>query len=454
MSENKQTIAFTTPNPSATANYSLPLYKGCDYNSQYNCWSINYVNGFFKFNLNLPKKQGVNLIFQLCSALVHGTSNCPINITVNGKLLVSGFDPHISSFYDMVWSVPSDMLQAGDNEIILSLSGGHTQVFMRYAIVDIYDVPTSNKNWLAAISDSTLISEINLPGTHDSAAINTTISTPYACHNQSITNQLNGGIRVLDIRLKVAKNGNQYSFITCHGDIGGSTTVNEYQSFPSLLDECKNFLTANNSEAVIMSLKIDDWAGYKGDSTNVLNALNTLLSTYSTKASKDILTLGNIRGKIFLYNRINDDLRFGAPIGWSDNTTGSYANHSSNRTYNVYVQDQYKGLPTFGANGVKYNLVLNAFNKKKTGEVVLNFASATWFGVIGIYIMGNLLSYYGKNNASDRLSKFGWIMFDYSFEEYMTDIYGDVNIVSLVISSNFNYSGFENKFKVTGHDEL
>ncbi|WP_138429826.1 phosphatidylinositol-specific phospholipase C domain-containing protein [Fodinibius saliphilus] len=452
--KSKQTIDFTVPNPSKTTNYSLPLYQGCDYNSQYDCWSINYVNGFFKFNLELPKKQGVNLIFQLCSATVHGKSNCPIDITVNGELLVSSFDPHIDHFYDMVWSVPADMLKAGDNEIVMKLVGGHTKVFMKYAIVDIYDTPTGKNNWLAGISDSKSIAEINLPGTHDSAAINTTVHTPYACHNMSITDQLNGGIRVLDVRLKVNKKDGKYKFITCHGDIGSSTGVNEYQSFPTLLDECKNFLNNNGSETVIMSLKIDDWAGHDGDQSNVLKALEKLLSSYPTATSKILPQLGDIRGKIFLYNRINDQLRFGAPVRWPDATSGAYAKSYSNRSYKVYVQDKYKGLPIFGAESTKLNLVTEAFAKKKKGEVVLNFASATWYGVIGVYIMGDLLNYFGKHTAANRPKTFGWTMLDYAFEKYVTNTYGRMDIVSLIISSNSNYSGYEDKFEVTVHDEL
>lgn len=451
---SKQTIDFTVPNPAATANYSLTLYKGCQYNQAYNCWSINYVQGFFKFNLYLPKKQGVNLIFQLCSSTVNGTSNCPINITINGQLFVSGFDPHNYTFYDMVWSVPKEMLHDGNNEIVLVLVGGSTKVFMRYAIVDIYEEPVNKMNWLSTISDSVPIGDINLPGTHDSAAINTTIHTPYACHYTSITEQLSGGIRILDVRLKVKKNGNKYEFVTCHGDIGSSAEINEYQTFPSLLDECKNFLISNASEVIIMSLKIDDWSTYDGDSAVVLNALNSLLSSYPTNSSKVMPSLGDVRGKIFLYNRINDDLRFGVPISWTDNTSGSYANPSLNRSYNVYVQDQYKNLPTFGANQVKFNLVTDAFTKKKPNEIVLNFASATWYGVIGVYIMGDLLGYFGQNSAPNRLTKFGWAMFDYEYEKYQTDIYGSLDIVNLIISSNFNYSGFEEKFKVIGHDEM
>lgn len=450
----KQTIDFSVPNPVATANYSLPLYQECDFNGAYRCWSINFVDGFFKFNLRLSQKQGVNLIFQLCSSVVNGVSNCPINIIVNGQLLVSGFDPHIINFYDMVWSVPAAMLNTGDNEIILKLIGGNTKVFMRYAIVDLGLAPTNEKNWLSFVSDSMSIGDINLPGTHDSAAINSTINTPYACHRFSITDQLGGGVRLFDIRLKVKMNDNKYTFVTCHGDIGSYSGINEYQSFPSLMDECKNFLAAYGSEMIVMSLKVDDWNGYNSDAVNVLNALYALISTYPITSSRDIQRLGDVRGKIVLINRINSDLHFGVPIGWNDNTSGSFANGNNNRGFDVYVQDQYKGLPIFGSNDYKLNLVTSAFGKKQTTPVVLNFASATWYGIIGVYIMGDMLGYFGANSSANRPAKFGWILFDYQFEQYNTDTYGWLDIVRFIISSNRSYSGYENNFKIIGHDEL
>ena len=157
--QQKQTIDFTTPNPIATSNYSLPLYKGCDYNSTYNCWSINYVGGYFKFNLNLPSKRGVNLIFQLCSSTSGGVSNCPISITVNGHTLVNNFEPHIYNFYNRGWYVPDSMLNAGNNTIILQLVGGNTKVFMRYATVEMYEMQHQQQtNWCwSAVATSTSI---------------------------------------------------------------------------------------------------------------------------------------------------------------------------------------------------------------------------------------------------------------------------------------------------------
>lgn len=455
MSNLKQTIDFSVANPSSTENYSLPLFKHCNFNPNFNSWVINSKGGFFQFNLNLPQQQGVNLIFRLCGTTnEQNQTDCPISITINDQPFVGSFDPHISNFYDMVWAVPGNMLHAGNNKIVLTLIGGTTMVAIKNAVVDIYAAPILKTKWLSAIADNTSLSEINLPGTHDSAAIYSLVNSLWSCHNQSITSQLYGGIRVLDVRIQVEKLINQYVFYTCHGSLGSSVNANRYQSLISLLDECKFFLTLNPSEVVIISLKVDNWDGYDNDRTNVLNALDLLLSSYNKISSPNLLTLGATRGKIVLYNRINEDLRFGTPLGIPDNTDGSYVNASSNRSYNIYVQDRYTDLPFLSPDDFKLDLVKKAFTQKKEGEVLFNFASAVKKGVFGVYIMGNIISEFGKKPAPLRPAKFGWILFDYEFEKYQTDIYGSVDVVSLVIASNFNYAGFENQFFITIKDEL
>jgi len=450
----KQTINFSVANPSATENFSLPLYNYCDYEPAYRCWSIGRVNGFFKFNLSLPQQQGINLVLQLCSSIYNGVMNCPISISVNGNLLVSAFDPHIDDFYDMVWSVPASMLNAGNNEIIVTLIGGTSKVFLRYAIVDLAASSSNHATWLSGMPDSTLISDINLPGTHDSAAINSSVHTPYACHRYSITDQLKGGVRLLDVRLKVQGSSGNYGFVTCHGAIGSSTGINEYQSFPSLLDECRNFLLSSPTEMVVMSLKIDDWNGSEGDASNVCSAIASLFSGYPTSQSASIPTLGAVRGKIWLFSRISQVTQLGVPIAWQDNTSGSFAYQNPNRSFNVYVQDQYQGLPNFGSVSYKLNLVTATFGQKQPSMVVLNYASAVWYGVIGVYIMGDLLSYFGTMSARQRPRQLGWILFDYQFESYNTSSYGWLTIVDLIIASNSNYQGFTDTFTVLSHDEL
>ncbi|NEO87920.1 MAG: phosphatidylinositol-specific phospholipase C domain-containing protein [Spirulina sp. SIO3F2] len=316
-------------------------------------------------------------------------------------------------------------------------------------------------NWMGNLSDEVLISEINIPGSHDAAAINTYIGTPYACHNQSITSQLKKGIRLLDIRLQINLRDHHFEFMTCHGSVGSSIGINTYQTFRSLLNECKDFLENHPTEVVIMSLKVDDWSDVESNNRNTaLTKLCDLLQEYPTTQFTYLPHLREVPGKIFLYNRITQDLSLGVPISWPDNTDGVYAYPSSHRVYQVYVQDRYQGLPLVGSEQEKFTKVRDACEHKNENslEVRWNFASATWNQIFGVYIMDELLDYFGVQPASDRLQTFGWVLFDYPFTAYHTDKYGAINIVDLIISSNFNprYRGYDETFSLSngGHNSL
>jgi hypothetical protein len=79
---------------------------------------------------------------------------------------------------------------------------------------------------MSALPDDILISDINIPGSHNAAAINTRRRTRWACQDHSISEQLEKGIRLLDIRLKPKKQhrhtaaGTAFDFVTCHGHLG------------------------------------------------------------------------------------------------------------------------------------------------------------------------------------------------------------------------------------------
>lgn len=326
--------------------------------------------------------------------------------------------------------------------------------------------PADKKNWMQNISDSTLISNINLPGTHDSAAIRENYRSFYTCQNASIANQLNWGVRLLDIRIGVNNTSTGYTFTTCHSEHGSSIDINEYDPLPVVLDACKAFLNANNTETIIIIFKIDDWNELPWQlKKDAYNALADLLEDYPFATyTSSMPTLGSIRGKIFLYNRFDyyqDPTsitryhwpQFGSPILWKDNTPGSLAYPNTFRNYDVWVQDQWKELPLILPASEKFRIVTEAFTMKVNDMVVLNFASATWY-LFGIYIMDKLLDYFGSNPASLRPIKFGWTLFDYTFNFYNVTTYGAVNIVDLIISSNFSYADYPNTFHVIRKDEL
>ncbi|MBO6903232.1 MAG: hypothetical protein JJ864_17990 [Rhizobiaceae bacterium] len=309
--------------------------------------------------------------------------------------------------------------------------------------------PEQQARWMRDVNDRAYIGELNIPGTHDSAAINTSTSTPYACHNYSITSQLESGIRLLDVRLQVIAVSGGYEFYTCHGDRGSKLYLNTYQSFPSLLEECKNFVENHASEVIVMSLKIDDYSGLAAERSAILDSLENLIELYPIVRSSELTRLGDVRGKFFLYNRITTDLRFGCPISWHSATDGRSLPPTQYRDYNVYVQDKWEHLPATGTRLAKFDLVKNAIGQAGKNPVVLNFANAVTSLGFGVYVMGDLLAYLGERPASTRPPRLGWILFDYELTFYETDKYGAMNAVDIMISSNFGYRDYPEPFRVT-----
>jgi len=134
---SKQTIDFSVPNPSATPQFSLPLYQGAGYREDFQTWSLLHSGGFMRFNLNVSKAIPVDLTLTLCASLVGGVANCPITIAVNTATLFRSYSDHNANWHDQTFVIPQDMLHPGDNAITLSLDvAATTQIFVKAATVD------------------------------------------------------------------------------------------------------------------------------------------------------------------------------------------------------------------------------------------------------------------------------------------------------------------------------
>lgn len=407
------------------------LYKGYNNTNLYYSWFDGTT-----WNGNLPINVGN--VFPM-------SDYCPNAVVYNDMLYMAyknaaTNDMYVAWFDGSVWYGNQSLHSMG----VKALSNYPPGMMVLPGLSYLQNVPYL-QTWMMGISDATPIDQINIPGTHDSASINKYVHSAYACQGYSITNQLRLGIRLLDVRLKVLTdpNGN-YSFVTCHGHIG----YNEYQTFVSLLQECKSFLTNNSSETIIMSLKIDDYNGVpRYDYSNVYSALENVLANYPTaEIQSTIPTLGSIRGKIFLYNRINNGNTLGVPLHWTNNTEGESVGPINYRQYSVFVQDRYEDLSFSSPEEDKTNLVLNAFAQKTDGMVVWNFASATSLKLFGVYIMPNLIQYFGQHTP--RPVKFGWTLFDYPTNLYNTTPYGFISIIQVIVSSNDGYAAYPESFQL------
>lgn len=133
----KQTVNFSVANPSATSNLSLPLYQGAGFRADFSTWSLLQDGGFMKFNLALDTAIPVMWEMTVCASLVNGVSNNPISITVNGNKFVNSYSDHNCGFHTVQWTIPANLLQAGNNEVIVSLDQtASTQLFIQAVTVD------------------------------------------------------------------------------------------------------------------------------------------------------------------------------------------------------------------------------------------------------------------------------------------------------------------------------
>jgi hypothetical protein len=391
-------------------------------------------------------------------------------ISIGGVNPESNYNPAVSVFMNRLYLVYKGV----DDNSLLSASfdgttwSGNTLIRDQPGGIDprsnenpnIYTVPSfpiTRSDWMNDLSDSILIGDVNLPGSHDAAAINKYMKSPYACHNYSITDQLTHGVRVLDVRLKITKKAAaQYDFITCHGDVGSSTGLNEYQTFVSLMDECETFLEKHPGEAIVMSLKVDDWTSISTaqERGEALTELQAFLGRYPVERKGNMPALSSIRGRILLINRINNNIALGTPFPWVDNTPGFLIQRSANRDYDVFLQDKYQGLSLLSPEAEKTSLVESAFREYAAGRLVLNFASATKLGVLGVYIMAGLLDSFGKTPLNRRPVKFGWVMLDYPFNKYATNEYGYIDLVDIIVASNFQYKSYPKVFRVLESSDL
>ncbi|WP_371616633.1 phosphatidylinositol-specific phospholipase C [Streptomyces sp. NBC_00454] len=145
------------------------------------------------------------------------------------------------------------------------------------------------QDWMAGIGDSTALQRMTIPGTHDSGA--TRGGLYVACQNTSIAQQLDSGIRFLDVRCRVT---------------GGSFAIHHaayYQNlmFGDVLVACWNFLAAHPSETVLMRLKQE----YSEESDATFRAVfDDYLDNRGWrplfKIADSVPALGQARGKVLL----------------------------------------------------------------------------------------------------------------------------------------------------------
>ncbi|MBR0412381.1 MAG: leucine-rich repeat protein [Eubacterium sp.] len=273
------------------------------------------------------------------------------------------------------------------------------------SVTSLSDVSTSD--WMSTVLDGTRLTEITIPGTHDSCArkfkgedIFGVTSGISKCQSLNITEQLNSGIRFLDIRCEV--DPGSLSVKTVHGTTD-CWNGDDYYYLDFVFQDIYNWLDSHPSETVCVCIKEDD-----GDNgvPKFTNAIYEYIHGYGQGKyfygenynyrdrwylGKSVPTLGEVRGKCVLFNRFDQDIYYeadqgvvadenesGQKIKYGDYSDGSYKEPCYENIYNdntgvgtVHVQDHYKWNTESKVAATQYMLNLGHWR----GEYYINYSS-------------------------------------------------------------------------------
>lgn len=269
----------------------------------------------------------------------------------------------------------------------------------------------TNTDWMSGIRDNASLSELTMPGTHDSLAIKggQAVQTQEN-HGESAATldaQLNSGIRAFDIRLKSDDNGQSLNVF--HGSY--------YQgaNFDDVMNRYRNYLSQHPRETVV--LRIKDEAGTNDFAANLVNHLNRyqdVLWEPSTHGDRTAHTptLGEVRGKVVIGVVHQEN---GSPVyQFGLDQFQGWRNGSSQ-----YVQDDYN-VPVVGAIATKRDRVRRHLDATTAGEadkMYVNFTSGSG-GVFPIDVAKNvnrfLLNYMREGeDVHPKVTRGGMVMMDF-----------------------------------------
>ncbi len=281
------------------------------------------------------------------------------------------------------------------------------------------------KDWMKNIPGEAYICDINIPGTHDSATRLCQFKYFSRCQELSITEQLNIGVRLLDLRVAVYEG--KLMLVHAASRCYKAPSDKTFLMLDDVLSDCEDFLKANPSETLIISIKRD-----YGDTTE--NTFDVLFERYLNRdfwyLENRIPTLNEVRGKAIFMNRFcvdeeNDeytDFNTGLNFsGWPDQ--GKFQNKTHLCSVMVrrdgtpgqplYIQDWYKLSP-----GKKWRLAILPTLQKAPCEsgVFITFFSCGSVLHNPKKSANYILKRFKKTELFS-MKKYGWVLFDFPTEK-------------------------------------
>ncbi|MFF2045883.1 phosphatidylinositol-specific phospholipase C [Kitasatospora sp. NPDC058170] len=272
-------------------------------------------------------------------------------------------------------------------------------------------------NWMRHVKDGVPLRGLTIPGTHDSCCENPNYGTEWShTQNWGITQQLQEGIRFLDIR--------------CNGLQGAPDELGIYHSsayqyirLQDVLNQCRSFLQSHPTETVVMRLKNEYAGGQALGEVEFRRRINYYFNELGFRSLFHFYgwpTIDAARGKVVLLADFANDWGL---INWSS-TQNSYVD-----AQDVWEIDEAFPLVKKG----KY--IVGQFDKAflnpghpKMFVNFLSFANGNWPKSNAQTLMDQTVYPYLKARTEQR-ARFGIVPMD--FPDF------HVNVLHMLIDKNF-----------------
>ena len=231
----------------------------------------------------------------------------------------------------------------------------------------------TGSNWMSFLPDDMALSDVTIPGTHDSATaqMETSGNGSAQCQQLSIYDQLRNGIRYFDLRLgrKLAMiHGKMHFFCKYKGEI---------LHLPQVMDWVLQFLRENPRETVVLQVKVDYHMTQNVEGL-AYDYFKDLLSKRPDKfyIGDHIPSLSECRGKAVIISRLerdSSDFQYDGTddqwaidadnwAAWTKDASDPMARTVSTDSYEIWTQDIHTEL-----GNDKWNIINNSVFSTSTG---------------------------------------------------------------------------------------
>lgn len=267
-----------------------------------------------------------------------------------------------------------------------------------------------NADWMSKLKGNPCITRLAIPGTHDTGAYQRTIKPMTRAQTLSIPEQLEVGVRALDIRC-AATYGSEGTWTGFAMDVFGGRTRRDIQemvgeerttynvfhgpfdqgiSVAEVVQQVAAFLETHDEETVFLLLK------QEGGSVDISDDINSIVSRelgdkmFKVSAHGALTQhsrwpkLNDCKGKAVVFSRLKKPSKDHYDTrGWPDNPTkaqltqiGGVRVQADPRT--LYIQDLYKSPPLEDKKKVVSDLLVDASQAHTEFGLYFNFTSLVW----------------------------------------------------------------------------